>query len=1032
MKFHNAWVPAAMLLSMFFAVVMSGCGGSGSLNETASITMSSNAASIYADGASSVAITASVTDSSGVPVPQYTDIRFKTTNGRFRNGSQTYTVTTSDQSGTAVVSLIAPSSPGFAEITCESSGVTQFIRVDFLHYDNIGLPVAEAFDLSVQYHNLSGLWIAGLQNTIWAHLGDEYGNAVQDGVPVSFKTYNTGGFFDPDTAVTGGMIDESTIHGPGTAYSTLFTTPSPAPAQGMVSVTAETDGGPSTHVTAITVTPGYDSHIIYAGTNGGGVYKSTDSGRNWENISRSTLNPRAGQNWIDPYIKGNSAIAVDPDDHNTVYVGTGYLGKGNIFRSFDGGMNWNSNNIEQWNGLYNSNTAVLSVLCDDGGSDYVWMGTEGQGILYAEDGENFQPSGGTVSVTSLSGKGQITSPRVGYSAKNETWTLTCFVPTATVNAPSIFTDIDPVVVDDDPYAPPPVLTASNPDTDGRIGSFSTSSSTKTESWTAKYIIEGIQIQNIKAGEGKGTVIDIESRSDAYMETWTLTCIHVDIDAIPLFGDAAAIFTVESSISGRQADARLNTPYTSEKIDFTIITGQAPFVVGDVIQFDTVQNSYWQVSGSVSGPQAANATTGRAYSSDRGEIGFTIVEGRVPFSHGDFFTFQTYEAKPAYWTVEGSVSGMQSAVAQTGQVYTSDNNEIGFTIENRGAAFSDGDQFKLQVTASKISHGWSVWDFVKVPGTHGPNAVLYAATTTGIYKSGNGGKTWDGLGRFTGDFITCLDFYHDTSSGRDILYAGTQNAGVWTSSDSGITWIQYSDGMEKGTNIRDILLDRYNHRLYAVAWYPPRESATGRMLVVDLNQDYTLPADSVWQDGSRGLSGGALYALAIDDTYQAREIYSGGEGINFYRASAISAGLPEWVESNLGLSNTIMARIPVLFSGEAGLWYQIVQYDNLVFLNVYIQDVNGNPPIAGSTYSATFHSESAGEDYNWDDLTYPDTYSYRGTYRDPGNAYTNNPYRYRALVGSGDEITLTYVPLCGEGDDRGAGCSGSEQTYTISF
>ncbi|MEA2061210.1 MAG: hypothetical protein U9P10_12035, partial [Thermodesulfobacteriota bacterium] len=293
--------------------------------------------------------------------------------------------------------------------------------IEFVHYDNAGLPVAEEFGLSVEFNNMSGLWMAGLEDNIYAHLGDFYGNAVQDGTSVSFKTYNTGGFFDPDVAVTAGMIDDATVHGPGIAQSTLFSTPSPAPAQGFVSVTAETDGGTTTHITSIEVTPGFDNNILYAGTNGGGVYKSTDYGRNWENISRSTLNPRAGENWIDPYIKGHSAICVDPDDHNTVYVGTGYLGEGNLFRSLDGGMNWNSNNLEEWNGLFKTNAAVLTVLCDgddnDGvTSDYVWTGTEGKGIWLAEDGENFHPSGGIVTVASTPGTGSINSPSLGLSA----------------------------------------------------------------------------------------------------------------------------------------------------------------------------------------------------------------------------------------------------------------------------------------------------------------------------------------------------------------------------------------------------------------------------------------------------------------------------------------------------------------------------------------------------------------------------------------------------------------------------------------
>ncbi|MBF0468838.1 MAG: hypothetical protein HQK61_08140, partial [Desulfamplus sp.] len=476
-------------------------------SKTASIVLSSEATSIPADGIKSVEITASITEANGVPVVNNTAVNFTTTVGTFSNGQKTYKVATIDGSGTVKVSLIAPKIPGIAEVVCSSSGVTQSIRIYFTHYDNSGLPVGEAFDLSLQYHNISGLWLSGLADNVYADLADANGNAVQDGVPVSFRTYNTGGFFDPDFAVTSGMnADGTQIQRSGRATSTLYSTPNPSPAEGMVSVTAETDGGTTTHVTSIAVTPGYDSHIMYAGTNGGGVYKSTDSGRNWENISKSTLNPRSGQNWIDPYIKGNSAISVDPDDHNTVYVGTGYLGQGNLFRSVDGGMNWNSNNTEEWFGLYSTQAAVLTVLCDDGGSDYVWMGTEGKGILLADDGENFEPSGGVVN--SISGKGEIISPKLGYSAKTEVWTLTCIVPEATANSPSLITGDDSLVVEKNPNAPVPVLNSNAvPFPDGRMDSFKTSSATKTETWTVRYVV-GTTADVTMISVPKGGVTDI--------------------------------------------------------------------------------------------------------------------------------------------------------------------------------------------------------------------------------------------------------------------------------------------------------------------------------------------------------------------------------------------------------------------------------------------------------------------------------------------------------------------------------------------
>jgi len=210
-----------VILAILFCVTPSvlffsaGCGSSGSSSSndsTATISLSSDSASIRADGSSSVAITAVITNSAGASVAKETDVTFFTDLGSFKNGSQTYEIRTIDDSGVATASLISPSTPGRAEVRCESSGVSQSVTINFTHDDNSGLPVAEEFGLSLEFLNISGLWMTGLENEVTAHLGDFYGNAVQDGIPVHFKTYNTGGFFDPDVAVTAGMIDDATVH----------------------------------------------------------------------------------------------------------------------------------------------------------------------------------------------------------------------------------------------------------------------------------------------------------------------------------------------------------------------------------------------------------------------------------------------------------------------------------------------------------------------------------------------------------------------------------------------------------------------------------------------------------------------------------------------------------------------------------------------------------------------------------------------------------------------------------------------------
>lgn len=69
----------------------------------------------------------------------------------------------------------------------------------------------------------------------------------------------------------------------------------------------------------------------YLATSGGGVWKSTDLGSNWVNVSGS----------FSSYAMGG--IAVDYTDGNIVYAGTGDLydrtGDG-LYKSYDGGLNW--------------------------------------------------------------------------------------------------------------------------------------------------------------------------------------------------------------------------------------------------------------------------------------------------------------------------------------------------------------------------------------------------------------------------------------------------------------------------------------------------------------------------------------------------------------------------------------------------------------------------------------------------------------------------------------------------------------------
>ena len=654
-----------------------------------------------------------------------------------------------------------------------------------------GPPVGEEFGIFAEYVNISGYWMANLEDNISINAGDIYGNAIPDDTAISFKTYNTGGFFTPNTATTIEGLATNVLHSAGSYLQ---------PLQGFLSVTGEAiNGGRTTHVTSLAVTPAPDTNVIYAGTDGGGVYKSIDSGATWVNISRSSENEKQGQNWIDPHIKGNNAICVDPDDPNRVYVGTGYLGRGNVYRSLDGGMNWNSNNVEEWNGILDIDEAILTVLCDGGTSDYVWVGTEGLGALFAIDGETFQwggmvqpvaptaetfPGSGIYTNATNVGDGTMSQPTLSASSQTETWTATYEKTGATASTP-VFTDV------------------SGGGADGTMSPVTATDTAETETWTLTYA-GGVSIGYGTATPlGPGFITVLSTSATTFTETWVVTCTDDSFTGMATLGSEP--FSVVSSVSGIHAPASANVNYTgSVNGELTFVITGSGFTIGDTISFTTTRDG-WSVSGSVSGAMTQDARTDMAYISDNEEVSFTINPGANRFYQtNDTWTFNT--TITGDWDVEGDVSGTQFNRARNNTSYTSDNYEVSFTISEGATAFDPGDDFTFDVTESGLGYGKVVRDMVKVPGTHGATAELYAGTNTGVFTSTDGGLLWNPTTAFTGNFITTLAV-HPTTAG--IVYAGTEDNGVWVSVDSGTTWTRYTTGMGEGLSATSPMADPNN-------------------------------------------------------------------------------------------------------------------------------------------------------------------------------------------------------------------------------
>jgi len=116
-----------------------------------------------------------------------------------------------------------------------------------------------------------------------------------------------------------------------------------------------------------------ESNTIYIGAPAGGIWKSTNAGQTW-----TVLNDQLG-------IIGVSAIAIDPDNSDIIYIGTGDDDAGDTFsigimKSTDGGENWNTTGL-----VLAGNSRVSNVLIDPDNSQVIYAATN-SGLFKSENG----------------------------------------------------------------------------------------------------------------------------------------------------------------------------------------------------------------------------------------------------------------------------------------------------------------------------------------------------------------------------------------------------------------------------------------------------------------------------------------------------------------------------------------------------------------------------------------------------------------------------------------------------------------------
>lgn len=120
-------------------------------------------------------------------------------------------------------------------------------------------------------------------------------------------------------------------------------------------------------ITCLAVSP-TNSNVVYAGTPGAGVYKTTNAGQSWQPIfdTQSSL-----------YI---GAISIDPNNSNVIYVGTGdpsipftvFVGDG-LYKSSDAGLTWTNIGLS-------SSKIINKILINPNNSSEIYVSANGNPI----------------------------------------------------------------------------------------------------------------------------------------------------------------------------------------------------------------------------------------------------------------------------------------------------------------------------------------------------------------------------------------------------------------------------------------------------------------------------------------------------------------------------------------------------------------------------------------------------------------------------------------------------------------------------
>ena len=259
-------------------------------------------------------ITFKVLDGNGNPVSNV-QIQFSLVGGSQGGEYLVPTNGITDSDGTVTTTLKAGTKPGVVKIKAwyTDEVITETGNITI----HSGPPEGKHLSMSVENKklNIHCLVKDGILCTIYISLADLYSNPVPDGIAIHFES---------EYAKIEGA---DTTTGSGTASADLYCQDPRPPDGKSIHVWSQTQSGGWGYISTLYI----NSSQMFAGTDGGGLFKSTDNGDNWENIGIPRSYSEGLKGLWGTYI--NDMAVKD----NLIVVATEDWG---LLFSEDGGYNW--------------------------------------------------------------------------------------------------------------------------------------------------------------------------------------------------------------------------------------------------------------------------------------------------------------------------------------------------------------------------------------------------------------------------------------------------------------------------------------------------------------------------------------------------------------------------------------------------------------------------------------------------------------------------------------------------------------------